>query len=332
MQTPERVEVDLNFNFKLDLPTPSPPPSHTSLPSESTDSIPSSTHSSITPETTPETTPDGSVTDTATIITSTDTITNSLTTATAPPIPIPPIPSNSTLALPVPGPRRHKSTGILMTSNGTRTRSSSLPGSSSSLSSDPTPYTNVNIKFAPLPELAPRRRKSNVPLGVAARGQLMRRRRAMMYGETENGSPMWTEEETEAHLKRQMEGQEKRSISLLRAMQEQEEKRGDDDAEDPFVALGRLMKGAWKKMSGKDKSKGAAVAATASGEAPMPPEGEAGKDGQEETKSDTAEPEESTNGGNKVNTSANESGTRKELSDGKQEAHPEDWQTQTTVD
>lgn len=37
--------------------------------------------------------------------------------------------------------------------------------------------TNLNVKFAPLPELAPRRRKSSTPLGVASRGQMVRRRK-----------------------------------------------------------------------------------------------------------------------------------------------------------
>lgn len=37
--------------------------------------------------------------------------------------------------------------------------------------------TNLNVKFAPLPELAPRRRNSSTALGVASRGQMVRRRR-----------------------------------------------------------------------------------------------------------------------------------------------------------
>ncbi|KAF9053237.1 hypothetical protein BJ165DRAFT_1523949 [Panaeolus papilionaceus] len=37
--------------------------------------------------------------------------------------------------------------------------------------------TSLNVRFAPLPELAPRKRRSAAPLGMAARKQLMRRRR-----------------------------------------------------------------------------------------------------------------------------------------------------------
>lgn len=54
------------------------------------------------------------------------------------------------------------------------------PGPSSPSSPTFTPTgstTNLNVKFAPLPELAPRRRKSSTALGVASRGQMVRRRR-----------------------------------------------------------------------------------------------------------------------------------------------------------
>ncbi|KAK7467616.1 hypothetical protein VKT23_004669 [Stygiomarasmius scandens] len=326
----QRIEVDLNFNLKIDLPSPSPPPSHTSLPSESTESTTSSARSSFTPETTPETTPDGSViVDTSSTITSTDTITNSPTTITAPPIPIPPIPPNSTLAVPGPVPRRYKSTGILMTSNTTRLRSTSLPGSSTSLPSET--MANPNIKFAPLPELAPRKRKSNIPLGVAARGQIMRRRRAMLYGnvDNENGSPMWTDEETEAHMRRQLESQEKRRISLLRAMQEEEERRGDE-VEDPFVALGKMMKGAWRKMSGKDKGKGAAGTANSSDQTPSPPDKGSEKDDDKE-KTSAEEPERKASSSTEEGVTMTGSGTQ-QVSNEKAESRPEDWQTETIVD
>ncbi|KAK0463557.1 uncharacterized protein EV420DRAFT_1096369 [Desarmillaria tabescens] len=81
-----------------------------------------------------------------------------------------------------------------------RNRSAPLPSSTTSL-----PTTTMNVKFAPLPEMAPRRRRSTAPLGVAARSQLMRRRRGM-YGDepppVPSGNGMWTETELEEHARR----------------------------------------------------------------------------------------------------------------------------------
>ncbi|KAK0211259.1 hypothetical protein DFS33DRAFT_1298427 [Desarmillaria ectypa] len=114
-----------------------------------------------------------------------------------------------------------------------RNRSASLPPSTTSL-----PTTTMNVKFAPLPEMAPRRRRSTAPLGVAARSQLMRRRRAM-HGEEAppipSGNGMWTETELEEHARR--------------TASQGHDRRDTEDFEDPFLALGKMMKGAWKKMS-----------------------------------------------------------------------------------
>ncbi|CAA7270992.1 unnamed protein product [Cyclocybe aegerita] len=82
----------------------------------------------------------------------------------------------------------------------------------------------LNVRFAPLPELAPRKRRSAAPLGMAARGQLMRRRRGA-YADNPNGAnqdgpgvnadgspvmspayavsnPLWTDEEIEQQRRR----------------------------------------------------------------------------------------------------------------------------------
>ncbi|PBK78821.1 uncharacterized protein ARMOST_15660 [Armillaria ostoyae] len=119
-----------------------------------------------------------------------------------------------------------------------RNRSASLPSSTTSL-----PTTAMNVKFAPLPELAPRRRRSTAPLGVAARSQLMRRRRGM-HGEdpppVPSGNGMWTETELEDHARR--------------IASEEQDRRDQEDFEDPFLALGKMMKGAWKKMSNSSGS------------------------------------------------------------------------------
>ncbi|TFK36347.1 hypothetical protein BDQ12DRAFT_686771 [Crucibulum laeve] len=117
---------------------------------------------------------------------------------------------------------------------------SATSASSSSLSSH-----TLSVKFAPLPKLAPRKRRSTTPLGIAARGQMVRRRRGMYEAEPVpvQQNPMWTEEELEQQRLKQDKMNEKK----------------EGDVEDPFVALGRMMKGAgktlWRRMSQKELSK-----------------------------------------------------------------------------
>lgn len=109
---------------------------------------------------------------------------------------------------------------------------------SASTSSLPT----LNVTFAPLPQLAPRKRRSTAPLGMAARGQLMRRRREYI-DQTYANNPMWTDEELA----------EQQRVAIERRRLEEE------DGEDPFVTLGKLVKVAsksiWRKVSQKDLSK-----------------------------------------------------------------------------
>jgi hypothetical protein len=102
--------------------------------------------------------------------------------------------------------------------------------------------SSLNVKFAPLPQLAPRKRRSTTPLGIASRAQMMRRRRAGMPGYDMNGDPlpptppMWTQEEVDRHTQRILEersGQPERDI------------------DDPFLTLGKIVKGAGKKFWGK---------------------------------------------------------------------------------
>ncbi|KAJ3850641.1 hypothetical protein EV368DRAFT_18086, partial [Lentinula lateritia] len=139
-----------------------------------------------------------------------------------------------------------------------------------------------SIQFAPLPQLAPRKRKSSVPLGIAARSAMMQRRRQVMYGTSaaatfENpqdpadskpaveGSGMWTPSEAEAHLARQMRAKEKERERLLKKQDKEmakeaaksalKDRHGHDDEvenDDPLVAFGRLVKGAWRKVGKKD--------------------------------------------------------------------------------
>ncbi|KAG6864988.1 hypothetical protein C0991_005810 [Blastosporella zonata] len=131
-------------------------------------------------------------------------------------------------------------TGILSPCSSSTCSSTSLDG-------------RLNVKFAPLPELAPRRRRSAAPLGMAARTQMVARRRQqrVIHIEPYQNNPMWTEEELEQQ--RQLAISESwRRISQRHVAQD------DPDAEDPFIALGRAMKDAgrsiWRKVS-KEQTK-----------------------------------------------------------------------------
>ncbi|KAJ6531561.1 hypothetical protein DFH09DRAFT_1182777 [Mycena vulgaris] len=115
-----------------------------------------------------------------------------------------------------------------------------------------TSMSSLNVKFAPLPQLAPRKRRSTTPLGVASRAQMMRRRRAGMPGYDMNGDPlpptppMWTEEEVQRHAQR---------VLAERAGQSPQR-----DIDDPFLTLGKMVKGAgkqlWRKVNNNQKRPG----------------------------------------------------------------------------
>jgi hypothetical protein len=103
-------------------------------------------------------------------------------------------------------------------------------------------HAHLSVTFAPLPQKDKRKRRSTVPLGIAARGQLVSRRR----GGGHHHSPMWTEEEVEEHMKRYGNGNGY-------------EEEGVEDVEDPFLVLGRMVKGAsksiWRRVSGGHQGK-----------------------------------------------------------------------------
>lgn len=81
-----------------------------------------------------------------------------------------PVRPNQRIDRPRTAPPRTSSGGILRTSS-----LSDLAGNSPSVSPSSVPS---NISFAPLPEIGPRKRKSNRPLGVAARSSILHRQRA----------------------------------------------------------------------------------------------------------------------------------------------------------
>jgi len=135
-------------------------------------------------------------------------------------------------------------TGILTPSG-----SASQSASTSSLPS------KLNVTFAPLPELAPRKRRSTAPLGMAGRTQLVARRRRLADPASVEyqGNPMWTNEEIEQQQQIAMaEGRRRR-------YQHHYVDEDEEEMEDPFVAFGKLVKGAgksiWRKVSHRDLEK-----------------------------------------------------------------------------
>ena len=125
-------------------------------------------------------------------------------------------------------PTLRKGTSILRSSSYTdqSAPSSSNPSSPPSPSSPGTP----SVKFAPLPEIErPKKRKSNHVLGVAARSQMLARRKQMMRDNEDLDQP---------------------PKQLWRSGDE-------DEGEDPLVTLGHMVKlasvGIWRKVSLRDK-------------------------------------------------------------------------------
>ncbi|KAJ7436195.1 hypothetical protein FB451DRAFT_1006720, partial [Mycena latifolia] len=112
----------------------------------------------------------------------------------------------------------------------------------------------LNVKFAPLPQLAPRKRRSTAPLGIASRAAMMRRRRAGMPGFDMNGDPlpppppMWTQDEIDRHTQR----------ILAERVGERER-----DIDDPFLTFGKMVKGVWRKVNNTKRPEGGAEKAGA---------------------------------------------------------------------
>jgi len=108
------------------------------------------------------------------------------------------------------------------------------PTNSGTESSSSLPIHSLNVKFAPLPALAPRKRRSTAPLGMAARSQLTRRGRR--YHDPDGPYAWGSDEELDQHTK-------------LRTMRDGQ----DDVMDDPFLAIGRAVKDAskqlWRKVS-----------------------------------------------------------------------------------
>lgn len=156
--------------------------------------------------------------------------------------------------------------------------SSSIPPTATSESFPPS--TPLNVKFAPLPQLSPRKRRSSVPLGMAGREQLLSRRSGRKGGQA---PPMWTDEGPEEYRLQQEElaARQARSTAYAAYAAARQEEEDEDDSEskygrhkkkngeqvdedDRFLVLGRIVKGAsktlWKRVSNKDVAVAAAAA------------------------------------------------------------------------
>ncbi|KLO14920.1 hypothetical protein SCHPADRAFT_927572 [Schizopora paradoxa] len=122
--------------------------------------------------------------------------------------------------------------------------------------SSPTLSASPSVTFAPLPNIQPRTRKSNRgPLGVAARGAILRERRQQMLaaqgrvqmdgldGVEDNSTPGQTSGSCGTNAGKS------RSRDPL-----------SDESDDALIALGKLLNDAgrllWKRVKGKSKSKG----------------------------------------------------------------------------
>jgi hypothetical protein len=221
-------------------------------------------------------------------------------------------PSSSTESSPSPNPLLDLDTpqqtqSEMDTSSASTHTTVSASSESSPTSASALPSLNVNVKFAPLPEIAPRKRRSTTPLGMAARGQLMRRRRGLyteqqqllQQEERERVAALdaqRTPEELEQHRLMQEAVAAQfavyQALAAAQAAREEEaelelmeseleaggggDRRGGsrrrrrragggrsagvsddagDDLEDPFLALGKTLKGAsksfWRKVSHK---------------------------------------------------------------------------------
>jgi len=102
------------------------------------------------------------------------------------------------------------------------------------------PSGGPSVKFAPLPQPAPWKRRSNVPLGVANRAQLMRRRpvsqKQYRIGDGGgNGIGQGLSPRTDRN-------------------------RLQSEVEDSFVALGKAVKGVWHRVAKKSRRRGVPVA------------------------------------------------------------------------
>ncbi|KAI0053950.1 hypothetical protein FA95DRAFT_18288 [Auriscalpium vulgare] len=94
-------------------------------------------------------------------------------------------------------------------------------------------YSALAVKFAPLPVIEPRKRKSNVQLGIAARSRMIQQRRATAGPYTHDPPPpLWNEPPHRQEM---------------------------DEEDDPFEVLGKFVVGKGKSLWRRVSQKGAAA-------------------------------------------------------------------------
>ncbi|KZT02357.1 uncharacterized protein LAESUDRAFT_716949 [Laetiporus sulphureus 93-53] len=108
-----------------------------------------------------------------------------------------------------------------------------LPSGSRPSASASAPGLSTNVTFAPLPATEPRRRKSSVQLGVAARSRMLHRRRMLR----EQGIESYEDEEWDDEHTLQDGNPEVVEDDL-----------GVDPAEEAIAAIGRFVKGATRSL------------------------------------------------------------------------------------
>ncbi|KAL0946454.1 hypothetical protein HGRIS_012677 [Hohenbuehelia grisea] len=111
--------------------------------------------------------------------------------------------------------------------------------------------TPLSVQFAPLPDLSKRKKRYHQPLGVAARSEMMRRRRGNMNADEPDNGRFQREHGHRASGERgRYRYQRQRTV-----MGDVEDEDEDESGEDPLLVLGRMVKGAgkslWRKVAQK---------------------------------------------------------------------------------
>ncbi|EMD37991.1 hypothetical protein CERSUDRAFT_93516 [Gelatoporia subvermispora B] len=173
--------------------------------------------------------------------------------------------SSSSIPPPLASSTRSSSTSLSLECSASRTPSILRTASACTLPE----RGNGSVRFAPLPAIEPRRRKSSVQLGVAARSRMLRQRRMLReQGELLQAHPDaagWGTEEGEVHFHQEdvrhahdgrdpdADEEEGEDPLVIRR------RRRPDPTEEALASLGKLMKGAgkslWRRVSAKDKRK-----------------------------------------------------------------------------
>ncbi|KIM86320.1 hypothetical protein PILCRDRAFT_816264 [Piloderma croceum F 1598] len=123
--------------------------------------------------------------------------------------------------------------------------------SQSTTSLPATPSTSnasaTRITFAPLPPIEPRKRRSTsqIRLGVSARSSMVRRRRPAL----ENFRSEGREEGWGGVLPKSPSSSEAWQDEQTEYPRANKQRDGSTDAEDPFLAMSRMVKSAWRRVA-----------------------------------------------------------------------------------